>query len=223
VECISTEIHDRRKTVVLRMARSTLRAALALGVAVSALVWSAEAAGHVVPVPQSVRTGTVVPLSLAVPNERQEPMNGFTATVPSGFRIVEARPADGWTADGGRRHGAVARWPARPSEYRDLRRPSRRDRRSRRGDPRLAPALSERRAGHLVRRSDGRPSPPIACRKHLGDSADACGHRGLRAFGASWARRARLAQEKRQIGSRSRRCATFASTLRAMRGVVSTT
>lgn len=111
MECISTEIHDRRKTVVLRMARSTLRAALALGVAVSALVWSAEAAGHVVPVPQSVRTGTVVPLSLAVPNERQEPMNGFTATVPSGFRIVEARPADGWTADV---DGDTVRWRGGP-------------------------------------------------------------------------------------------------------------
>jgi hypothetical protein len=93
------------------MATSTLRAALAFGIAVSALAWSGEAAGHVVPVPQSVRTGTVVPLRLAVPNERPEPMNGFTATVPSGFHIVDARPAAGWAADV---DGDTVRWRGGP-------------------------------------------------------------------------------------------------------------
>ena len=93
------------------MTRATPRAVLALCVAVSPLAWSGPASGHVVPVPQSVRGGTVVPVSLAVPNERPEPMNAFTAAVPEGFRIVDARPTDGWTAEV---DGNTARWRGGP-------------------------------------------------------------------------------------------------------------
>jgi len=93
------------------MTRATPRAVLALCVAVSPLAWSGPASGHVVPVPQSVRGGTVVPVSLAVPNERPEPMNAFTATFPEGFRIVDARPTDGWTAEV---DGNTARWRGGP-------------------------------------------------------------------------------------------------------------
>jgi hypothetical protein len=91
--------------------RSIVRIAVGLGVAVSALAWSGPAAGHVVPVPQSIRSGTVVPLSLAVPNERPEPMSAFTATVPAGFRILDARPVDGWMAEV---DGDTARWRGGP-------------------------------------------------------------------------------------------------------------
>jgi uncharacterized protein YcnI len=61
------------------------------------LVLASEAAGHIVPEPQVVRSGAVATFSLAVPNERPKPMTGFEATVPEGFRIVHARPAAGWT------------------------------------------------------------------------------------------------------------------------------
>jgi len=35
-----------------------------------------------------------------VPNERDEPMTGFSVTVPSDFVIVHAHPADGWDSEG---------------------------------------------------------------------------------------------------------------------------
>ena len=50
-------------------------------------------------------------MRLAVPNERPEPMNAFEATVPAGFRIVEARPVGGWTV---RVDESTARWRGGP-------------------------------------------------------------------------------------------------------------
>ena len=59
---------------------------------------SSGASAHVVPVPQSFRTGLVTTLDFAVPNERQEPMSGVAVSVPAGFDIVRAYPTSGWTA-----------------------------------------------------------------------------------------------------------------------------
>ena len=50
-------------------------------------------------------------MKLAVPNERPEPMNAFEATVPAGFRIVDARPVDGWTVQVDE---STARWRGGP-------------------------------------------------------------------------------------------------------------
>jgi uncharacterized protein YcnI len=41
-------------------------------------------------------------IELETPNERKLPMTGFVVIVPDGFRIVAARPAEGWTAGGDR-------------------------------------------------------------------------------------------------------------------------
>jgi hypothetical protein len=80
---------------------------VAVGAAAAVLSWCGTATAHVVPEPQSVRSGTVATFHLAVPNERPEVMNGFEVMVPTGFRIHEARPAAGWTA---RVDGSTATW-----------------------------------------------------------------------------------------------------------------
>jgi hypothetical protein len=81
-------------------------------VAVSAaLAWCTGANAHIVPDPQVLPSGTVTIMRLAVPNERPEPMNAFEATVPAGFRIVDARPVDGWTVQADE---FTARWRGGP-------------------------------------------------------------------------------------------------------------
>jgi uncharacterized protein YcnI len=46
-------------------------------------------------------------LELQAPNERRLPMTGFVVHVPDGFRIVAARPAEGWNAGADR---TIATW-----------------------------------------------------------------------------------------------------------------
>ncbi|HLG10048.1 MAG TPA: hypothetical protein VI409_15375 [Gaiellaceae bacterium] len=62
----------------------------------SGLALAAPAAAHVTVVPPFVSAGDTATLSLTGPNEREAEMTGFAVTVPSEFRIVEARSADSW-------------------------------------------------------------------------------------------------------------------------------
>lgn len=62
----------------------------------SALALAAPAAAHVAVTPPFLAAGSSDSVELSVPNERDEPMTGFSLTVPSGFEIVQAHPADGW-------------------------------------------------------------------------------------------------------------------------------
>ncbi len=73
--------------------------ALALGLA-------PPASAHVVAMPPFVAAGGDATISLSAPNERSEPMTGFTVTVPSGFAIFDAH-APGWTATV---EGSTATW-----------------------------------------------------------------------------------------------------------------
>jgi hypothetical protein len=60
----------------------------------------ASAAAHVVAMPGFVEAGKSESISLAVPNERDEPMTGFSVEVPSDFVVVHAHQEDGWESDG---------------------------------------------------------------------------------------------------------------------------
>jgi uncharacterized protein YcnI len=71
------------------------RPALA-AVIVASLVVAAPAAAHVGATPPFLAAGSSDTVHLDVPNERQEPMTGFTVTVPDGFEIVHAHPSEGW-------------------------------------------------------------------------------------------------------------------------------
>lgn len=73
----------------------------------STLVLAAPAAAHVAVTPPFVAANDTTTLSLTGPNERDEPMTGFSVAVPGDFRIVSARSADGWRAEV---HGARAIW-----------------------------------------------------------------------------------------------------------------
>ena len=72
-----------------------------------ALAFASSAAAHVVSTPAFLSAGASGTLSLTVPNERDEPMNGFAVTVPSEFRIVHAHPASGWDQAA---EGSTATW-----------------------------------------------------------------------------------------------------------------
>jgi uncharacterized protein YcnI len=72
-----------------------LRSALAAVVAAS-LVVASPAAAHVGATPPFLAAGSSGSIHLDVPNERIEPMTGFTVTVPDGFEIVHAHPVQGW-------------------------------------------------------------------------------------------------------------------------------
>jgi len=70
-----------------------------LAIPLAALVAAAPAGAHVTAVPAFLAAGGTATLSLTGPNERDEPMTGFSITVPLDFRIVAARSAEGWSAD----------------------------------------------------------------------------------------------------------------------------
>ena len=65
----------------------------------SALLVTAPAGAHVTALPAFLAAGGTATVSLTGPNERDEPMTGFSITVPRDFRIVAARSAEGWSAD----------------------------------------------------------------------------------------------------------------------------
>ena len=73
----------------------------------SALILAAPAAAHVTVVPAFVSAGDAGTLSLTAPNERGVDMTGFVVSVPSEFRIVEARSDGSWR---GAVQGSTATW-----------------------------------------------------------------------------------------------------------------
>jgi uncharacterized protein YcnI len=70
------------------------RVLLAAGAA--SLVLAAPAAAHVTVSPAFVAAYHTQRLVFASPNERQEPMTGFSVSVPNGFRIVTATHQPTW-------------------------------------------------------------------------------------------------------------------------------
>ena len=70
-----------------------------LAIPLAALVAAAPAGAHVTAEPAFLAAGSTATLRLTGPNERDEPMTGFSLTVPRDFRIVAAQSADGWSAD----------------------------------------------------------------------------------------------------------------------------
>jgi hypothetical protein len=78
-----------------------------LATSLVALLLAAPAAAHVTVAPPFVSAGGTAILTLAAPNERDEPMTQLTATVPRGFEIIGASSVNGWRADV---DGATARW-----------------------------------------------------------------------------------------------------------------
>jgi uncharacterized protein YcnI len=70
-------------------------------VAVAALLGltvAGAASAHVAVTPPFLAAESTETVDLSVPNERNESMTGFSLTVPSGFEIVHAHPAEGWAA-----------------------------------------------------------------------------------------------------------------------------
>lgn len=66
--------------------------------ALTGLTASGTSSAHVAVTPHFLAAESSETVDLSVPNERNEPMTGFSLTVPSGFAVVHAHPADGWTA-----------------------------------------------------------------------------------------------------------------------------
>ena len=73
----------------------------------SALVLVGGASAHVVASPQFLASGDTESISLAAPNERDEPMTGFAVTAPPGLEIVHAHPSEGWSEQ---LDGSTATW-----------------------------------------------------------------------------------------------------------------
>lgn len=63
---------------------------------VASFVLVAPAAAHVGATPSFLAAESSGTIHLDVPNERNEPMTGFTVAVPDGFEIVHAHPSEGW-------------------------------------------------------------------------------------------------------------------------------
>ena len=73
----------------------------------SALVLAGSASAHVVATPGFLPSGSSESITLAVPNERDEPMIGFSVTAPAKLEIKHAHDVDGWDEQVG---GLTASW-----------------------------------------------------------------------------------------------------------------
>jgi uncharacterized protein YcnI len=69
-----------------------------VAVVVAALVVPASAAAHVGATPPFLAAGSSDTVHFDVPNELNEPMTGFSVTVPAGFEIEHAHPVEGWNS-----------------------------------------------------------------------------------------------------------------------------
>jgi MYXO-CTERM domain-containing protein len=67
-----------------------------VAVVLVSLVLVAPSAAHVGATPPFLAAGSSDTIHLDVPNELDEPMTGFSVTVPDGFEIVHAHPSEGW-------------------------------------------------------------------------------------------------------------------------------
>jgi uncharacterized protein YcnI len=74
------------------------RAISVCSTAALALLLAGSAGAHVIALRPYVEAARTNEIELEAPNERQLPMTGFAVVVPDGFRIVSARPAEGWSA-----------------------------------------------------------------------------------------------------------------------------
>jgi uncharacterized protein YcnI len=71
------------------------------------LLFAAPASAHVVATPAFLPSESSRSISLAGPNERDDPMSGFRITAPSGLVIEHAHEVEGWTATFG---DSTAEW-----------------------------------------------------------------------------------------------------------------
>ena len=62
----------------------------------SALVLAGTASAHVVATPGFLPSGSSESITVSAPNERDDPMTGFTLSVPAGFEIEHAHEVAGW-------------------------------------------------------------------------------------------------------------------------------
>jgi uncharacterized protein YcnI len=69
---------------------------LAISVCSSALVLAGTASAHVVATPGFLASGSSESILFSAPNERDDPMTGFTLSVPTGLRIEHAHDVSGW-------------------------------------------------------------------------------------------------------------------------------
>ena len=73
----------------------------------SALVLAGTASAHVVATPGFLPSGSSESITFSAPNERDDPMTGFTLSVPAGFEIEHAHEVAGWDAS---MDGSTATW-----------------------------------------------------------------------------------------------------------------
>ena len=64
---------------------------------VVALVLAGPASAHVVATPAYLPSQSSESITLTAPNERSEPMTGFSITAADGLEIEHAHPAKGWS------------------------------------------------------------------------------------------------------------------------------
>ena len=64
----------------------------------SALVLAGTASAHVVATPGFLPSGSSESITFSGPNERDDPMTGFTLSVPNGLEIEHAHEVTGWEA-----------------------------------------------------------------------------------------------------------------------------
>jgi uncharacterized protein YcnI len=62
----------------------------------SALVLAGTASAHVVATPGFLASGNSESITFSAPNERDDPMTGFTLSVPAGLEIEHAHETMGW-------------------------------------------------------------------------------------------------------------------------------
>jgi len=62
----------------------------------SALVLAGSASAHVVATPGFLASGSSESITFSAPNERDDPMTGFSLSVPAGLEIVHAHAVTGW-------------------------------------------------------------------------------------------------------------------------------
>jgi hypothetical protein len=87
-----------------------------VGAASIALATAQVAVAHVVATPAFLASESSASVTFAGPNEREDPMNAFTLTVPAGLEIVHAHELEGWDESV---TGSTATWlggPLAPDE-----------------------------------------------------------------------------------------------------------
>lgn len=91
-----------------RLRNAAARPATALALACLTVLGGAAAArAHVDPVPTFVASGSSTSIALVGPNERDDPMTGFSVSVPRQLAIEHVHASDGWRES---LEGATATW-----------------------------------------------------------------------------------------------------------------